>query len=83
MGQASAGRGKRFEKRHELVERVLRANIADGHLSRGIVLLEQPLAVLLQTSRAPSKRPCRRSKPKGWCIDLPAAACWSAPRIRT
>ena len=65
MGQASAGRGKRFEKRHELVERVLRANIADGHLSRGIVLLEQPLAVLLQTSRAPVQKALQALEAEG------------------
>ena len=49
-------RDKRFEKRHELVERVLRSNIADGHLPRGLVLLEAPVALLLQTSRAPVQK---------------------------
>ncbi len=56
---ASRGRkteGQRFERRYELVHRVLRANIVKGHLPRGLVLLEAPLADMLQTSRAPIQR---------------------------
>lgn len=48
--------GQRFERRHELVHRVLRANIVKGHLPPGLVLLEAPLADMLQTSRAPVQR---------------------------
>ncbi len=51
---------QRPERRHELVERVLRANIARGHLPRGLVLLEAPLAAVLQTSRAPVQRALRQ-----------------------
>ncbi|UDL96718.1 GntR family transcriptional regulator [Lichenihabitans sp. PAMC28606] len=47
---------QRFERRHELVYRVLRANILRGHFPEGLVLLEAPLAELLQTSRAPVQR---------------------------
>jgi len=36
-----------------MVEAVLRQNILDGHLPRGLVLLEGPIAALMQTSRAP------------------------------
>jgi len=42
-----------LEKRYALVERVLRANIEAGRLPAGLVLLERPIAELLQTSRAP------------------------------
>jgi DNA-binding GntR family transcriptional regulator len=44
------------ETRYELVERALRANIASGRLSPGLVLLEGPIAALLQTSRAPVQK---------------------------
>jgi DNA-binding GntR family transcriptional regulator len=43
-------------RRYEIVEAVLRRNIADGRLPRGLVLLEGPIAELLQTSRAPVQR---------------------------
>ena len=48
--------GPRFEKRHELVLRALRASIKQGHFPAGLVLLEAPLADLLQTSRAPIQK---------------------------
>ncbi len=56
----AAGAEVRFEKRHELVHRVLRANIQQGRFPRGLVLLEMPLAGLLQTSRAPVQKALRR-----------------------
>ena len=43
------------EKRYELAARVLRLNIVSGRLRPGMVLLEGPIAELLQTSRAPVK----------------------------
>lgn len=43
-------------RRYEIVEAVLRRNIADGRLPRGLVLLEGPIAEILQTSRAPVQR---------------------------
>jgi DNA-binding GntR family transcriptional regulator len=43
-------------RRYEIVEKVLRANIAEGRLPPGLVLLEGPIARILQTSRAPVQR---------------------------
>lgn len=43
-------------RRYAIVEEVLRRNIAAGRLPRGLVLLEGPIADLLQTSRAPVQR---------------------------
>ncbi len=40
-------------KRYELVASALRANIANGRLQPGFVLLEGPIAGLMKTSRAP------------------------------
>ena len=37
-------------RRYEIVEAVLRANIVEGRLPRGLVLLEGPIAEILQTS---------------------------------
>ncbi len=56
---------QRSEKRYALVERVLRANIAQNHLPEGMVLLEAPLAALLQTSRAPVQRALARLEQDG------------------
>ena len=44
------------QRRYAIVEDVLRANIADGHLPRGLVLLEGPIADIFQMSRAPVQR---------------------------
>lgn len=49
----------RAEKRHELVGRILRSNIAEGRLPAGFLLRETALASLLQTSRAPVQRALR------------------------
>ena len=49
----------RLEKRHELVGRILRSNIARGHFPPGLLLKEATLATLLQTSRAPVQRALR------------------------
>ncbi len=42
-----------MQKRYELITRVLRLNILSGRLPQGIVLLEGPIASLMQSSRAP------------------------------
>lgn len=42
-----------MQRRYELITRVLRHNILSGRLPRGIVLLEGPIAELMQSSRAP------------------------------
>jgi DNA-binding GntR family transcriptional regulator len=41
------------QKRYELICRVLRNNIQSGRLAEGFVLLEGPIAELMQSSRAP------------------------------
>ena len=41
------------ESRYELITRVLRTNIQRGVLPAGLVLLEGPIAALMQTSRVP------------------------------
>ncbi|MDR3475064.1 MAG: GntR family transcriptional regulator [Devosia sp.] len=43
-------------RRYEIVEAVLRHNLIGGMLPPGLVLLEGPIAKLLQTSRAPVQR---------------------------
>jgi DNA-binding GntR family transcriptional regulator len=60
---ARAGQGTR--RRYEIVEHVLRANIEGGHLPRGLVLLEGPIAEILQTSRAPVQRALQRLEAEG------------------
>ena len=40
-------------RRYDLIATALRANIASGRLPQGLVLLEGPIAALMQTSRAP------------------------------
>ena len=42
-----------MQKRYELISRVLRLNILAGRLPKGFVLLEGPIADLMQSSRAP------------------------------
>jgi DNA-binding GntR family transcriptional regulator len=56
---ARAAGAKPHGKRYELVERVLRANIVGGRLPEGLVLLEAPIAEILQTSRAPVQKALR------------------------
>ena len=52
-------------RRYEMVEEVLRQNILDGHIPRGLVLLEGPIAALMQTSRAPVQIALRRLEAQG------------------
>ena len=44
------------QRRYEIAEDVLRSNIESGTLPTGLVLLEGPIADILQTSRAPVQR---------------------------
>jgi DNA-binding GntR family transcriptional regulator len=44
------------QRRYEIAEDVLRTNIAEGVLPPGLVLLEGPIAEILQISRAPVQR---------------------------
>ena len=80
---------QRFERRHELVHRVLRSNILKGHLPRGLVLLEAPLADMLQTSRAPVQRALltleradlvHRFEGRGFLVGDAAGTCLRASR---
>ncbi|WP_376767850.1 GntR family transcriptional regulator [Segnochrobactrum spirostomi] len=48
------------QHRYEIVEEVLRTNIASGRLPEGLVLLEGPIAEILQTSRAPVQKALQR-----------------------
>jgi DNA-binding GntR family transcriptional regulator len=52
-------------RRYEMVEEVLRQNILSGLVPRGLVLLEGPIATLMQTSRAPVQTALRRLEEQG------------------
>lgn len=53
------------EPRYELVTRVLRDNILSGVLPEGFVLLEAPIAAMMQTSRVPVQAALRRLLDEG------------------
>jgi DNA-binding GntR family transcriptional regulator len=66
MTETSRGRtGQAGHRRYEIVEDVLRTNIIDGLLPRGLVLLEGPIAEIMQTSRAPVQRALQRLESDG------------------
>ncbi|RCS21764.1 GntR family transcriptional regulator [Phyllobacterium salinisoli] len=48
--------GQNTRRRYEIAEDVLRRNISGGLLPKGLVLLEGPIAEILQISRAPVQR---------------------------
>lgn len=48
--------GQSTQRRYEIAEDVLRKNILEGILPQGLVLLEGPIAEILQISRAPVQR---------------------------
>jgi DNA-binding GntR family transcriptional regulator len=52
-------------RRYEMVEEVLRQNIRGGHVPPGSVLLEGPIAALMQTSRAPVQTALLRLEAQG------------------
>ncbi|WP_158819011.1 GntR family transcriptional regulator [Methylocapsa sp. S129] len=52
-------------RRYEMVEEVLRQNILGGLIPRGLVLLEGPIASLMQTSRAPVQTALQRLEAQG------------------
>jgi DNA-binding GntR family transcriptional regulator len=52
-------------RRYEMVEEVLRQNIVGHRVPRGLVLLEGPIAALMQTSRAPVKIALRHLEAQG------------------
>lgn len=53
------------EPRYELVTRVLRDNIVTGNLPQGFVLLEGPIATIMQTSRVPVQSALRQLLEEG------------------
>ncbi len=53
------------EPRYELVTRVLRTNIQRGTLPEGLVLLEGPIAAVMQTSRGPVQAALRQLLSEG------------------
>ena len=48
------------QRRYRIVEETLRRNISEGHLPRGLVLLEGSIAEIFQTSRDPVRRALQR-----------------------
>ena len=72
--------GQNTRRRYEIAEDVLRWNIAEGLLPRGLVLLEGPIADILQISRAPVQRALQaletdglvhRFKGRGYLVGAP------------
>ena len=53
------------EPRYELITRVLRTNIQHGTLPAGLVLLEGPIAAVMQTSRVPVQAALRHLMDEG------------------
>lgn len=53
------------QHRYEIVEEVLRSNIEAGRLPEGLVLLEGPIADIMQTSRAPVQKALQRLEADG------------------
>lgn len=53
------------ESRYELITRVLRSNIQRGALPEGLVLLEGPIAAVMQTSRVPVQSALRQLMAEG------------------
>lgn len=77
-----AGVSQAAQRRYAIVEAVLRANIANGRLPEGLVLLEGPIAEILQMSRAPVQRALqhleadgliRRFDGRGFLVGSPAS----------
>ena len=63
MTQQAARQGQ--EPLYESISRVLRHNITLGHLPEGLVLIEGPIAKLMQTSRAPVQASLRMLNAEG------------------
>ena len=54
------------QPRYELIARVLRSNIQRGNLPEGLVLLEGPIATVMQTSRVPVQSALRQLMVEGF-----------------
>ena len=57
--------GSNVQKRYEIAEDILRSNIIGGVLPEGLVLLEGPIADILQISRAPVQRALQTLEAEG------------------
>jgi DNA-binding GntR family transcriptional regulator len=57
--------GQNTQRRYEIAEDVLRTNIVEGVLPPGLVLLEGPIADILQISRAPVQRALQTLETEG------------------
>jgi DNA-binding GntR family transcriptional regulator len=57
--------GQNAQRRYEIAEDVLRTNIVEGILPAGLVLLEGPIADILQISRAPVQRALQTLEAEG------------------
>lgn len=57
--------GQNTQRRYEIAEDVLRKNILEGILPQGLVLLEGPIAEILQISRAPVQRALQTLETEG------------------
>jgi len=57
--------GQNTQRRYEIAEDVLRTNISEGILPPGLVLLEGPIAEILQISRAPVQRALQSLETEG------------------
>ncbi|MDX3929701.1 MAG: GntR family transcriptional regulator [Shinella sp.] len=57
--------GQSAQKRYEIAEDVLRSNILEGVLPPGLVLLEGPIAEILQISRVPVQRALQKLESDG------------------
>ena len=53
------------EPLYQVISRILRSNIASGRLPQGMVLIEGPIAKLMQTSRAPVQAALRNLNEEG------------------
>jgi DNA-binding GntR family transcriptional regulator len=53
------------EPLYQVISRILRSNIASGRLPQGMVLIEGPIAKLMQTSRAPVQAALRNLNDEG------------------
>lgn len=60
-GQRTLGQ----EPLYQVISRILRSNIASGRLPQGMVLIEGPIAKLMQTSRAPVQAALRNLNDEG------------------
>ncbi|MFC3321516.1 GntR family transcriptional regulator [Mesorhizobium cantuariense] len=65
LAMTRSNAGQNTQRRYEIAEDVLRNNIKDGLLPHGLVLLEGPIAEILQTSRAPVQRALLRLEAEG------------------